>query len=200
MPQNTDEPSPVGRRLILAVAIGVVLLAAAATYRVRDLQSALIGAEGRSPAESTVPADASRPEPSSSSFTLFVPQHDSLVRVFASSDRQPDARAQAETALRLLLADKQAAAAPVLKDLRLRGVYVDASGVVFVDFAQPTEIRASARDEELALHAVVDSVLENVPDAGPVAILIEGKEAASFAGHIDLSRKYAARSEAVTAK
>jgi spore germination protein GerM len=72
----------------------------------------------------------------------------------------------------------------------LRGVYLGDGGAAYVDFTGP--IRANhpggSLNELLTVYAIVSSVTANLPAVTAVQILIDGREADTLAGHVDLRR------------
>ncbi len=70
----------------------------------------------------------------------------------------------------------------------LRGLYVGGRGDAYADFSG--SLRANhpggAQGELLTVYAIVSSLTVNLPAITSVQILIEGKEADSLAGHVDL--------------
>ena len=133
--------------------------------------------------------------------TLFVPGDGALVAVVTAVKRHPDVQLQAREAVAALLAADPGRQAAVLKELRLRALYLDASSIATVDLsaASPNqkEIRASAEDELLAVYALVNTLTQNLPEIRQVRILMDGREAQTLAGHIDLSRAYVKRMDLV---
>jgi hypothetical protein len=112
--------------------------------------------------------------------------------------RQPDGRT-ARVILAAMLGDQRVAQTALLKDMRLRELYLDASGTAYIDLAsvQQKEIRVSARDELVALYAVVNTILQNIEEIKSVRVLLDGREAQTLAGHIDLSRAFSKRMDLV---
>jgi sporulation and spore germination protein len=129
--------------------------------------------------------------------TIFHPENNLLVAEFKPAPRQPDAQAQARESLESLFSDRKTAQIPVLKDFKLRAFYLDAQGTAYVDLDQRGEIRASVAEEQLALYALVNTILYNFVDIRQVAFLIEGKESPTLAGHLDLSRRFSKRMDLV---
>jgi len=149
-----------------------------------------------SPAADAVPAAAVPGE--QLPVTLFIPENDTLHAVATTITRQPDMRLEARGAVNALLGAGPDAP-PVLRDLSLRGWYLGAGGTAYVDLA-PTgqrEIRASAREELLAIYAVVNTLTQNFTEVRQVRILVDGREAQTLAGHIDLSRFLSKRMDLV---
>jgi len=135
--------------------------------------------------------------------TLFVPGDGALGTAVVAVRRHPEVQLQAREAVAALLAADQGKRSPVLKELRLRALYLDASWAVTVDLsaASPNqkEIRASAEDELLAVYALVNTLTQNFPEVRQVRFLLDGREAQTLAGHIDLSRSYVKRTDLVKA-
>jgi len=131
--------------------------------------------------------------------TLFVPGDGALATVVTAVRRHPDVQLQAREAVAALLAADQGRQASVLMELRLRAFYLDASWTATVDLsaASPNrkEIRASAEDELLAVYAMVNTLTQNFPEVRQVRFLMDGREAQTLAGHIDLSRAYLKRTD-----
>ena len=133
--------------------------------------------------------------------TLFVPGDGALGTAVVAVRRHPEVQLQAREAVAALLAADQGRQSSVLKELRLRALYLDASWTATVDLsaAAPNqkEIRASAEDELLAVYALVNTLTQNFPEVRQVRFLMDGREAQTLAGHIDLSRAYVKRTDLV---
>ena len=131
--------------------------------------------------------------------TLSVPADGLLAAVQAQVTRQPDTQSLASEALAALFADPAGSQAPVLKDLRLRGVYLDAAGTGYIDLApvEQREVRASVWEELIALYAMVNTLSQNVEEIKQVRFLVDGREVQTLAGHIELSRKFTKRMDLV---
>jgi hypothetical protein len=148
--------------------------------------------------EGQTTAPAARPDVSFMA-TLFVPGDGSLGTAVVEVMRHPEAQLQAREAVAALLAASQGMQSSVLKELRLRALYLDASWTATVDLsaASPNQkdIRASAEDELLAVYALVNTLIQNVPEVRQVRFLMDGREAQTLAGHIDLSRAFVKRTD-----
>lgn len=72
----------------------------------------------------------------------------------------------------------------------LRGVYVSDQQEVFVDLDATVRSghRGGSTQELLTVYSLVNTLLVNLPTASAVQILIEGREADTLAGHVDLRR------------
>ena len=73
---------------------------------------------------------------------------------------------------------------------RLRQVYVLDEGVAWLDFTSDLTdgLGGGSMSELLAVYAIVDSVVANVPQVRRVGILIEGHQVETLNGHLDLKR------------
>jgi hypothetical protein len=128
--------------------------------------------------------------------TLCYPVNGLLSIGSASIKRQPDTQAQAREALMALLTDQRASVVPGLKDIRIQELYLDASGTVYIDIVpQQKEIAAAAGEELLAVYAMVNTLMLNFEDIKQVLFLMEGREAKTLAGHVDLTRKFTKRTD-----
>ncbi len=72
----------------------------------------------------------------------------------------------------------------------LRGLYVSQRNEVFVDLDGTVRAKhpGGSMQELLTVYGVVNTVLVNLPTVGEVQILIDGQEADTLAGHVDLRR------------
>jgi spore germination protein GerM len=72
----------------------------------------------------------------------------------------------------------------------LRGVYLGEGGAAYVDFTGPLRENhpGGSLNELLTVYAIVSSVTANLPAVTAVQILIDGREADTLAGHVDLRR------------
>ncbi len=129
------------------------------------------------------------------SVTLYYPLDGMLVSFLAPVKLQPDAQTQARETLLALFQDQRAAQAPVLRDVKLRAFYLDSQGTAYIDLAtdQQKAVRASAWDEELAIYALVNTLTQNFEEIKQVVFLLDGGEAGTLAGHMDLARRYCKR-------
>jgi len=79
-------------------------------------------------------------------------------------------------------------------DTRLRELFVTPQGLAVVDLTQEASLHhpGGLTMELASIYSVVNSLTQNVSRIERVQILIEGAEAETLAGHIDLSRPFAA--------
>ncbi len=187
-------------RLLLVIIIGIVLVAAAGGFffwtRMNALDAAQMQAgQDKSPIAPIQPGLRNEPL----GVTLFYPLDGMLASGTAPVKRQPDTQAQAREALLAVFSDQRAAGASALRDVKLRAFYLDSQSTAYVDLTagQQKEIRASAWEEQLAIYAMVNTLMQNFEEIRQVAFLMDGREAQSLAGHMDLSRKYGKRMDLV---
>jgi len=133
------------------------------------------------------------------SITLYYPHEGMLATASTVVKRQPDTQSLARSALAALFADQRAALEPVLRDIRLRELYLDGSGTAYVDLTpgKQKDVRASAWEEQLAIYALVNTLLQNFEVIRQVELLLDGREAQTLAGHMDLSRAFTKRMDLV---
>jgi spore germination protein GerM len=82
------------------------------------------------------------------------------------------------------------AALPV--ETKLREVFVTDAGLAVVDLTKEASSNhpGGLTQEILSIYAVVNSLMENLSTVTGVQILIEGVEAETLAGHVDLTRPF----------
>lgn len=131
--------------------------------------------------------------------TLYYPSAGMLTSAVGAIVRQPDTQSQAREAITALFADQRAAQASALGDVKLRAFYVDAAGGAYVDLtrARLKDVRTSAWEEYLIIYAIVNTLMQNFEEIKQVRFLLDGKEAQTLAGHMDLSRTFTKRMDLV---
>jgi len=131
--------------------------------------------------------------------TIYYPLEGMLRTGFAAVQRQPDTQSQAREALSALFADQRTLLAPVLRNLKLREFYLNAAGTAYLDLTPgpQKDERASAWEEHLAIYAMVNTVLKNFDEIKGVVLLLDGREAQTLAGHMDLTRTFTKRMDLV---
>jgi len=186
-----------GRLPALVLVIGFIVAAAAGGgylwYRsAGGLQPSPV------PAQVPQPAPAARPD-EPVPVTLFVPANGLLDAVAAGARRQPEVQLEAREAVTAVLSGEPGSKAAVLKELRLRALYLEPAGMAVVDLSPvgQKEVHASAWEELLAVYAVVNTLTQNFPEVRQVRLLMDGREAQTLAGHIDLTRSFAKRTDLV---
>jgi hypothetical protein len=127
--------------------------------------------------------------------TLYYPHEGMLATGSAVVKRQPDTQSLARAALAALFADQRASLEPVLRDIRLRELFIDAAGTAYIDLTPgpQKDVRASAWEEQLAIYSLVNTLLQNFEEIKQVELLLDGRETQTLAGHMDLSRTFTKR-------
>ncbi len=76
----------------------------------------------------------------------------------------------------------------------LRSLFVTGEGVAYVDFAAGAfdHYPASVKAELLSIYSIVNTLVLNVEEIRRVKFLVGGQEAATLAGHVDLSHPFKA--------
>ena len=74
------------------------------------------------------------------------------------------------------------------KDTRLKALYVTPKGIAHVDLSDAirADYPGGVQSELMTIFSIVNSLILNIPEIDAVNILIEGREAMTLAGHIDL--------------
>jgi len=185
-------------RLLFGVVVIIFAVAAAAGVYVWSL----MGGPGV-PQNAEVPAQRVPIQPSRTDetlmITLYFPSDGMLAPASAAVRRQPDGQSQAREILAAMLGDPRTAQTALLKDVRLREIYLDAAGTAYVDLATAPqkEIRASAGEELAAIYAIVNTLMQNIEEIKHIRVLLDGREVQTLAGHIDLTRTFGKRMDLV---
>lgn len=131
--------------------------------------------------------------------TVYYPVNGMLLAGAASVKRQPDTQAQARETLAAAFSDQRTAQTAVFRDIKLKAFYLDGQGTAYIDLvpSQQRDVSASAWEEFLALSAMVNTVMQNFDEIKQVRFLVDGREAQTLAGHMDLSRTYTKRMDLV---
>ena len=131
---------------------------------------------------------------------MYCPSGGMLAAESAGVRRQPDTPSQARETVSALLASPCVVRARVLNALRLNALYLDSSGAAYVDLSATApggDGKGSAWDEILAVYSIVNTLTQNFEDIKQVHILVDGKEAQTLAGHIDMSPFFSRRMDLV---
>jgi len=73
-------------------------------------------------------------------------------------------------------------------DTQLRALYITPDGTCYVDLSEAVRKNhpGGSKSELLTIYSMVNTLVLNIPEIERVQILIEGNEALTLAGHIDL--------------
>lgn len=110
-------------------------------------------------------------------------------------DRPADAVAFGRRILSALLEGPKQGATPTLpRGVGLRALYIIADGTAYVDFVNGSfdNHPGGVACELLSIYSIVNTLVLNVEEIRRVKILIGGQEAATLAGHVDLSHPFKA--------
>ena len=186
-----------GRGLLLAGIVFFVLAAAAGGFLWSRMQNADSAGQSGVQGQNLSAGPVLRDEPLM--VTLYVPAGDLLTPVSAAIKRRPDTQSQAREALLSLFVDQRAAQAAGLAEVKLRAFYLDAAGLAYVDLslAALKDVKTSVGEELLALYAMVDTLTQNFEEIKQVRFLLNGREAQTLAGHLDLTGSFAKRLDLV---
>jgi hypothetical protein len=181
----------VKRRTYLQIGAGIVVIGLLAWGVSRGLER-LAGLQPESESETT---DAAVPGASVARITatLYYGSEDgqSLVPV---RREVPLAEGLVPQGREIIGVQLQAAPSPfvsvVPEGTLLRAFYVTDRGDAFVDLSSEASLRhpGGSSTELLTVYAIVNAVTANLPTIQRVQILIDGREADTLAGHVDLRR------------
>jgi len=180
----------VTRRGLLLSSAGIVLVGLLA-WAVSFGLDRLIGTPPESPLAAPVPAPP--PEVALINATLFYASTDGLTLVPVSQE-VPLAEGLAPQGREILAAQLQVPPPLYLSAIpegtELRGFYVTERGDAFVDLSLEATLQHSGGSaaELLTVYAIVHAVTANLATIQRVQILIDGREADTLAGHVDLRR------------
>ena len=123
--------------------------------------------------------------------TLYYVSEDGLSLVGASAKSRSGTRSSNRRA-RIVEAQLRDAPAPLASAIpagtTLRALFISERGDAFVDLSGDvtTKHLGGALDELFTVYAIVNALTVNLPAITRVQILIDGKEADTLAGHVDL--------------
>jgi hypothetical protein len=128
---------------------------------------------------------------------LFFPQGtgEALKEVEREIPRRPVLAEEVRAVLRELTNGEPGGRPPIPPAAEVRQVFLDAFGILYLDFNKEIQAVAEAPGEEpeLAISAAVNSLAASFSEVKRVQFLVEGKEMASMAGRWDLRRPISPR-------
>ncbi len=146
------------------------------------------------------PAPQSTPRPAAVErrrVRLFFPQEsgDTLKELEREIPRRPLLAEEVRTVLRELANGVSGGWPPIPATAEVRQVFLDAFGILYLDFNKEIQAVATAPDPqpELAISAIVTSLTTSFSEIKRVQFLVEGKEMAGMAGRWDLRRPVSPR-------
>jgi hypothetical protein len=149
---------------------------------------------GRTPSPDAPVAPAPPPAPTAHiTATLFYGSRDGLLLqpVRVEVPLAEGAVAQGRQIVRALLQAPPAPFVPVIPaGTTLKAFYLTSSGDAFVDLSADVSTRhpGGTHAELLTVYAVVNTITTNLQGVQRVQLLVDGKEADSVAGHVDVRR------------
>ncbi|MHB8846751.1 MAG: GerMN domain-containing protein [Nitrospirota bacterium] len=183
-----------GRPMLIIMALVLIAAVAGGLFWVRWSGGSRTEPAATQDAQQSAPA--ARPDEFFAA-TLFQPAEGRLVSLAATVKRQPDPQLQAREIAAAVLASAQPG---LLKELRLRALYLEETGTAYADLspaAPAKELKASVEAELLAVYALVNSLTLSMSEVRQVRFLMDGREAQTLAGHVDLSRSFVKRTDLV---
>jgi hypothetical protein len=175
-----------GKKILLA---GIAALAAGVIY------AAVIYLPGGSTQPRPLQAPAAAPDREPVHLYFSDRDNEYLVAEKRGMIRTNDPATDAITIVEALVAGPDTNLMPTLPpQTRLRALFLTADHTAVVDFTGAIREHhpGGSRTELLTVYSVVNSLVLNLPEIASVKILIDGKEAESLAGHIDLRAPFRA--------
>lgn len=178
------------RRRHILIGVGILLVGLLAWSVSRGLER-LVGVQPESTRAAAEPA--APPEVPRITATLFYASADGQALVPARQEVAfaEDLVSQGREILRAQLQDAPPPYISVIPEgTRLRGFYVTERGDAFVDLSVEATSHhpGGSSTELLTVYAIVHAVTANLATIQRVQILIDGREADTLAGHVDLRR------------
>lgn len=190
------ETNGANRTLIAVVILLGAVIAAGGAYL-------LFAGRGGAPEQAATGEQAARQQTARPdepvAVTVYYPAGAQLAPEIIGVKRRPDTALQAREALAALVTGERAMQAPVLRAIRLRALFLDLSGTAFIDLqaAAGGAVTGSAGDELLAVYALVNTLTQNFEEIKDVRLLVDGREAQTLTGHVDLTAYFTTRMDLV---
>jgi hypothetical protein len=187
---GAPQPTPLGaRRTLIAVIAVVVALLGVGVYLVAVKLPVWL-ASGETPADSATTPAAAAAERKIQAQLFYVT--DDGAELQAMTREVVYGATPAEQARRIIEAQLQPApqgrTSAVPAGVSVRALFIGAKGDAYVDFSPElrTAHTGGSLNEALTVYTIVHALTANLPGITAVQILIDGREADSLAGHIDL--------------
>jgi hypothetical protein len=180
--------------LIAGVAVVVVALSWAMFAALAWLLRSPVPGSGNANGSAITAPSGDSPAAPRINATLYFASEDGQ-RLVSSQQEVPFGGTTLEQARAIL--DAQFAAKPqppltstIPEGATVRGIYVSSQNEVFVDLdpTMRTKHPGGSMQELLTVYTIVNVLLTNLPTLQQVQILIDGREADTLAGHVDLRR------------
>lgn len=188
------------RALILTVAIAVVL--GAGTYylvslRHRIAPNATSMLRSEQAARTKLNEEALQSEGGQTQIiTLYFPSYanGNLISETRSLKLSSDnIKAIRQVLLALIEGSHQGNGSALSPSTTIRAVFLTSNGTAIIDLSQEalTDFQPGIESESLAIYSIVDSLCANVPAVKEVRFLVQGQEAQTLDGNIDLTGSFA---------
>jgi hypothetical protein len=181
----------------LTAVIAALIVVAASWYAWQSMRSVDSSPTAALTSPDAAPTDtrqAEEPLPA----VVYIPSNGVLVAQTIGLKSHPEPQLHAREVVDAVLGSQASSLFPVLKAIRLHSLYLSEAGTAYLNvIASQTEIRASAWDELLAVYALVNTIMQNVPEVKQVRFLKDGREAQTLAGHLDLTRSFVRRTDLI---
>ena len=186
-------------RVYVLTALGLiallVLVVVNAPRLSRLLTRTVPGEEGGDDAAATVApaAEGEAPVEQKISVKLFflAPDQPALLIEDREVGYSGDLSQQVRTVVEELVKGSQKGLGPPLApETRVIDTFVTAAGVAYVDLSKEASAKhpGGSKNELLTVYAIVNSLTSNFPAIKRVQILVDDRQAATLAGHVDLTR------------
>jgi len=178
--------SPYRKRIIFR-ALGVLLAGCAVLV---SMPAVSISAAGPDTEDVPLPGGMSAPTQKSPIHLYFAGRNSNFLMAEQRVVLHPDDPAGlADTIVKALIKGPQKGLLKTIPaDTQLRALYFTPDGTCYVDLSEAVRKNhpGGSKSELLTIYSMVNSLVLNVPEIERVQILIEGSEAPTLAGHIDL--------------
>jgi len=136
------------------------------------------------------------PSGPSSAVSLYFPSTDEGIlleerRQISWAADDPDRIRQ--IVLALIAGSREGLHRPLPASTEIRAVFLTPDGTAFLDFSSSALglFDPGITSETLAVYSIVDSICANIPATHRIKFLVEGREADTLNGHVDLTQAYA---------
>ena len=175
------------RKRIIFRALGVLLAGCAVLM---SIPVVCVWAAGPDLEDGSMPAGVSAPTKTSPIHLYFAGRNSNFLTAEQRVVLHPDDPANLARAIvkALIKGPQKNLVQTIPADTRLRALYITPDGTCYVDLSQAVRENhpGGSKSELLTIYSLVNSLVLNVPGIKRVQILIDGNDAPTLAGHIDL--------------
>ena len=158
------------------------------------MTAAAVNIAGAEPAQKDAPPQGGVAVPTQKSpvHLYFTDRHSYFLRAEQRVVLQPgDPLGLAGTIVQALIKGPQKGLLKTIPaDTKLNAIYITPDRTCYVDLSEAVRKNhpGGSKTELLTIYSLVNSLVLNIPEIERVQILIEGNQAATLAGHVDLER------------